>query len=282
VSQSLKLGQGSNRGLATVADPVLAGLLADACRRAPDPPGLDKVIEDAGRQRLAAYYLYSALFAELIGSDDLAPDRWPHELAEPMRRLRLTRFAPRTGRGLDAQLTQAEQATWRSPGRQPKFAQLLVDLINGGAFGPLCGDADRVQLARGSSGRDLDLELIKGRRVVGMCTVQDHWELVAQHLAGMPLGGTPAETASEPASQHTVARQLRETGIAHAVSISVDLAVNIHPLGAAAGLGTRLVRSRIQAGQDEADALRQLGQELSTLGAEAARELSDMAARRSM
>ncbi len=59
-----------------------------------DPPGLAEVIEDAGRQRLAAYYLYSALLAGLTGTDGLAPGRWPEELAEPMRRMRLARFAP--------------------------------------------------------------------------------------------------------------------------------------------------------------------------------------------
>jgi hypothetical protein len=54
------------------ADAPLAGLRADAWHRAPDPPGLDEVIEDAGRQRLSAYYLYSALLAGVIGTDDLA------------------------------------------------------------------------------------------------------------------------------------------------------------------------------------------------------------------
>jgi hypothetical protein len=36
-----------------VADAPLAGLRADARHLAPDPPGLDEVIDDAGRQRLA-------------------------------------------------------------------------------------------------------------------------------------------------------------------------------------------------------------------------------------
>ena len=89
---------------------------------------LDEVVEDAGRQRLAAYYLYGALLAGLIGTDDLAPGRWSPELAEPMGRLGLTRFAPRTGQGLDAQLTGAQRATWRSPVRQQQFARLLVEL----------------------------------------------------------------------------------------------------------------------------------------------------------
>jgi hypothetical protein len=56
-----------------------------------------------------------------------------------MRRLGLAGFASRTGPGLDAQLTPAEQATRQSPDRQFGFAQLLVNLINQGAFGPLCG-----------------------------------------------------------------------------------------------------------------------------------------------
>lgn len=241
----------------------------------PDPPGLDEVIEDAGCQRLATYYLYSALLAGLIGTDDLAPGRWPHELAEPMRRLRLTRFAPRTERGLDAQLTPAERAAWRSPDRQQRFAHLLVDLINNGAFGPLCGDADRVRLSHGPG-----LELLKDGRVVGDCKVEDHWELVAQHLAGMPLASSPADTRGLTGFQRAAAHELEETGISHAVSAAVTIAVSVHPLGAAAGLGTRLVRSRIQAGQNEADAFRQLGQELNTLRAETGRELHDTAAGR--
>lgn len=256
-----------------VPDVPLSELLADAQHSAPDTPSLDEVVEDAGRQRLASYYLYSALFAEVIGPGDLAPDRWPRELAEPMQRLNLTRFAPRTGRGLDAQLSPAEQAMWRGPDRQVKFAQLLVDLINQGAFGPLCGDADSVRLVRADDGRGLDLELIQGGRVVGSCVVKDHWELVAQYLAGMPLHGQLAESVSAPGSKQKIAHQLEETGIAHAVSMGVTLAVSIHPLGAAAGLGTRLVRARIQAGRGEADALRDLGEELRTLRASADREL---------
>ncbi len=257
-------------------DATLVELLADARRRAPDPPSLDVVVEDAGRQRLAAYYLYSALAAEVIGPGDLAPARWPQELADPLRRLDLTRFAPRTGRGLDAQLSPAEQATWPSPDRQVRFAQLLVDLINHGAFGPLCGEADRVRLARAVGGRDLDLELIQGQRVVGTCAVKHHWELVAQHLAGMPLHSQIAEAARGPGSIQRAEHQLQETGIAHAVSAGVTLAVSIHPLGAAAGLGTRLVRARIRAGLDEADALGALGEELRTLRAEADREVGDL------
>jgi hypothetical protein len=260
-----------------VPDDPLAELVADARRRAPDPPSLEEVIEDAGRQRLAGFYLYSALAAGVIGPCDLAPARWPHELAEPIRRLDLTRFAPRTGRGLDAQLTPAEQALWRSPDRQAKFAHLLVDLINHRAFGPLCGEADRVRLARAADGRGLDLELIQGQRVIGTCAVKDHWELVAQHLAGMPPHSQLGEAPRTPGSRQWAAHQLQETGIAHAVSAGVTLAVSIHPLGAAAGLGTRLVRSRIQAGLEEADALGGLGHELRTLRAESDRELGDLA-----
>jgi hypothetical protein len=79
------------------AEKRLAGLRADVCHRAADPPGLGELIEGTGRQRLAAYYLYSAMLAGVIGTD-LAPARWPPELAEPLQRLGLTRFAPRTGR----------------------------------------------------------------------------------------------------------------------------------------------------------------------------------------
>jgi hypothetical protein len=251
------------------ADLSLAELRADARRRAPDLPSLDAVVEDAGRRRLAAYYLYSALLAGVIGDGGLAPAAWPPELAEPMRALDLARFAPGTGRGLDAQLTPAEQATLRNPGRRLEFAQLLTDLINGGAFGPLCGDADRVRLA-GPDG--VVLELVKGGRVVGTCQVKDHWELVAQHLAGMPL----AETGSAPGSASRVARQLKETGIAHAVSAGTVLAVHVYPLGTIAAMGTRLVRARIQAGKDQADALRRLGQDLHTLRAQADGELEDL------
>jgi hypothetical protein len=257
-------------------DAPLAELLADARDRGPDPPSLDEVVEDAGRQRLAAFYLYSALVAGVIGADDLAPGRWPHELTESIQRLNLSRFAPRTRRGLDAQLTPAEQAMWRSPDRQVKFGELLVDLISQGAFGPLCGDADRVRLVRADDGRELNLELIQARRVAGTCAVKDHWELVAQYLAGMPLHGRLAKAASTPGSLQTVAHQLQETGIAHAVGKGVTLAVGIYPLGAAADLGTRLVRARIQAGRNEADALGGLGQEVGTLRAEADRELGDL------
>lgn len=256
------------------ADAQLNELSADARRRAPDPAGLDEVIEDAGRQRLAAYYLHSAVIAGVIGGDGLAPGRWPPTLAEPMQRLGLTRLAPRTGRGLDAQLTPAEQATRRSPDRQLEFARLLVDMINEGEFGPLCATADRVRLAGPGGGRDL--ELIKGQRVVGTCKVKDHWELVAQHLAGMPLGGAAAEPSGGPGPERTVARRVQDSGIAHAVSLGTTLAVSIHPLGTVAGLGTRLVESRIHADRDEADAFRRLGEDLHTLQAQSVGELAHL------
>jgi hypothetical protein len=253
------------------ADLSLAELRADARRRAPNLPPLDALVEDAGRQRLAAYYLYSALLAGVSDDGGLAPKAWPPELAGPMRALGLVQLAPRTGRGLDAQLTPAEQATLRNPGRRLEFAQLVTDLINGGAFGPLCGDADRVRLAdpRGSSG--LVLELVRGGRVVGTCAVKDHWELVAQHLAGMPL----AEASKTPGSASRVARQLEETGIAHAVSVGTVLAVHVYPLGTVAAIGTRLVRERLRAGKDQADALHRLGQDLHTLRAQADGELRE-------
>jgi hypothetical protein len=261
------------------AEDRLTELDADAVHRVPDPPGLGQVIEDAGRQRLAAYYLYSAFLAGVIGGDGLPPARWPAELDEPMQRLGLTQFAPRTRRGLDAQLTPAEQVTRRSPDRQFEFARLLVDLINHGTFGPLCGDADRVRLARPGDRRGLELELIKGRRVVGSCPVKDHWELVAQHLAGL-LHGPLAEPGSARGLGPMVSRQLKDSGIAHAVSIGVTLAVHLQPLGAAAGLGTRLIRARIQAGQDQAEALRRLGQDLRTLRTQVDGELGDLRAGR--
>ncbi|HTU75165.1 MAG TPA: hypothetical protein VMG38_16740 [Trebonia sp.] len=258
----------------------LAEVLADARRRVPDPPSVDDVVEEAGRQRLAAYYLYSGLCAGLISPDDLALGQWPDALAEPMQQLNLTPLAPRTWRGLDAQLTPAQQGMWRSPDRQAKFRQLIVDLINDDAFGPLCGDADRVRLARADDGRGADLELLQDQRVVGSCPADDHWELAAQYLAGMPLHGQPDGAASKPGARQAVARQLRETGMAHAVSVGVALAVSIHPLGAAAGLGTRLVRSRIQGGRDAADALSALGEEVRTLRAQAEHELADRQGRK--
>jgi hypothetical protein len=242
--------------------PTVTALREDGRRRVPDPPAFEAVVEDTGRQRLAAYYLYSGLVAGMIG-EDLAPAQWPPKFAEPMQRMGLTRLATRSGPGLDAQLTPAEQAARRSPGRQSLFAQLLVGLINQGAFGPLCGAADSVRLT--GPGPDADLELIKGQDVVGTCTVQDHWELVAQYLAGLPVLGPGAETGQSRTTQEKVASQLKETGISHAVSLATTLAVSVHPLGAAAGLGTRLVRARIQTDRNEADSLQYLSDELRGL-----------------
>jgi hypothetical protein len=259
----------------------LAGLCVDAVGRVADLPALDAVMEDSGRQRLAAYYLYSALLAGIIGPDELTPGRWPPELAEPLRQRGLARFAPRTGRALDAELTPAEQATRRSPGRQLEFAQLLVDLIDSGSFGPLCLAADSVRLAPpGAGGRlgsdpGLELELIKGGDVVGQCPVRAHWELVAQRLAGAPLGD-PDQAAGRPGvARTTFSRRLKDTAIPHAVSVGVAFAVSVHPLGTIAGEGTRLIRARIEAGTDQADALHRLGRDLSTLRAQADGELAD-------
>jgi hypothetical protein len=265
----------------TVTD-ELTGLRADAVGRVPELPELSAVVEETGRQRLAAYYLYSALLAGLIGPDDLAPPQWPPELAEPLRQRGLARFAPRSGRALDAELTPAEQATRRSPGRQLEFAQLLVELINGGSFGPLCLAADSVRLSppAGQLGSDLELELIKGGHVVGSCPVRAHWELVAQHLAGAPLGD-PAQAAGRPGiARTTFARRLKDTAIPHAVSVGVAFAVSVHPLGTIAGEGTRLVRARIEAGTDQADALRRLGRDLGTLRAQADGELAELPTQR--
>lgn len=258
---------------------MAADLPPDAPSAAPaaDPPGLDEVVEAVGRQRLASYYLFSALLAGVIGDGDLAPSRWPPRLGEPMQRLGLTRFALRTGRGLDVQLAPAEEAELRSPDRQPEFARLLVDLINQGAFGPLCGKADKVRLARPDPGSAV-LELIKDGRVIGTCAVQDHWELVAQYLAGVLAAGPIVGTVAAPGRQQAVEQQLKETGISHAVSLGITLAVNIHPLGAAAGIGTRLVRSRIRAGRDEAEDFRRLGEELSALRAQAGAEVDAVGA----
>jgi hypothetical protein len=264
----------------------LARLCLDAVGRVPELPGVDQVIEDSGRQRLAAYYLYSALLAGLIGPDELAPDRWPPELAEPLRQRGLSRLAPETGRALDAQLTPAEQATRRSPGRRLEFAQLLVELVNSGSFGPLCLAADSVRLADddGQIGPDLQLELIKGGQVVGTCPVRDHWELVAQHLAGAPLDGAQdgdAGMGRAAVARATWRRRLSDTAVPHAVSVGVAFAVSVHPLGTIAGEGTRLVRARIEENRDQADALSRLGRDLSTLRAQADGELAELATGRS-
>jgi hypothetical protein len=272
----------------------LARLCLDAVGRVPDLPAVDQVIEDSGRQRLAAYYLYSALLAGLIGPADLAPDRWPPELAEPLRQRGLSRLAPETGRALDAQLSPAEQATRRSPGRRLEFAQLLVELVNGGSFGPLCLAADRVRLADDGEekpGSDLELELIKGGRVAGTCPVRDHWELVAQHLAGAPLDGdgdgdgdgqsAGAGPGGPGVARATWTRRLSDTAIPHAVSLGVAFAVSVHPLGTIAGEGTRLIRARIGENNDQADALGRLGRDLATLRAEADGELAELATGRS-
>jgi hypothetical protein len=58
--------------------------------------------------------------------------------------------------------------------------------------------------------------------------------------------------------------------------MGTTLAVQLHPLGAVAGLGTKPVRSRIQTGQDQADALRRVGQDLRPLRAQADGELDDL------
>ena len=92
------------------ADASLAGLRDDACGRVTGLPPLSDLVEDAGRQRLAAYYLYAALLAGVLTSDDLAPAHWPPKLADPMRQLGLTRLAPRTWPGLCGQLSPGEQA----------------------------------------------------------------------------------------------------------------------------------------------------------------------------
>jgi hypothetical protein len=120
-----------------------------------------------------------------------------------------------------------------------------------------------------------DLELIKDGRVTRTCKVVDHWELVAQYLAGAPLLGA-AEAQTAQTAEHSVTHQLKESGISHAVSLGTTLAVNIHPLGAAIGFGTRLVRARVQAGRDEASTLRDLWQDLGTLAGQANRDLTDL------
>jgi hypothetical protein len=262
------------------ADPSLAEVRDDARHRVPSLPSLGQLIDDAGRQRLAAYYLYSAVLAGLLVGDELAPAHWPARVSDVMQRLGLAGLAPRTRPGLDAQLTPAQQDSLRRRDRQSEFARLLVSLINQGAFGPLCGAADSVRLTEHGHRPGRDLELIKDGRGAGTCKVADHWELVAQHLAGLPLLAEEAEAAGTQTAEHSAERRLKETGISHAVSLGITLAVSSHPLGAAAGLGTRLVRARLQTDRDEARTLGDLGEDLSALAGQASSELAGVRARR--
>jgi len=185
------------RRAAMTAEDRLARLRAGARDRAADPPELGELIEDTGRQRLAAYYLYSAMLAGVLGTD-LAPSRWTPELAEPVQWLGLTRFA-----------------------------------------------------------------------------LEDQWELVALHLASTPPGGPPAQGGVRgPASK--VGRRLADHAIPEAVSAGVSLAFHLHPIGTVAGLGTRLLRARIQSGRNQADAFRRLGDDLRALRARADGKLDDL------
>jgi hypothetical protein len=258
------------------AETSLAELRADAVRRAPNAPDFGSVIEDAGLQRLAAYYVYTAVIAGVLSdADALTPASWPRQLADPMTHMGLTRFAPRTERGLDAELTASEQATRRSAGRQFEFAQLAADLINAGALGPVCGEADSVRVVKASDRPGFDLEMLAGDSVVGKCKAEDHWELVAQQLASAPHGDDPLATpASGKAYAQKAGHWLKEHGISHGIARTTDLAVGFFPVGTAVGAGTRLVRSRIQTGRQEADALHRLGVVLRSLHAEAEGELS--------
>ena len=257
------------------ADTELAGLAADAPRLAPDAPALDEVIENAGQQRLAAYYLYSALISGLVGDEQLAPARWPSQLSEPMDRLGLRRFAPRSDRGLDAELTASEQALRRSSGRQSAFAELAAEFINQGAFGACSGDADSVRVVQAGDRGGFDLEMLSDGKAVGKCRAEDHWELVAQQLAAAPRGEDPlSDSDSGKAYAKKAGRWLEEHGISHGVSKATDLAVGVYPLGTTIGVGTRLVRSRIRTGREAADALHRMGEVLGRLRAEADGELS--------
>jgi hypothetical protein len=205
-----------------------------------------------------------------MGDDGLGPERWPPQLAEQVDRLGLRRFAPRTARGLDAELTPSEQALRRSSGRQFAFAQLAADLINQGAFGRCSGDADSVRLAEATEREGFDLELLADGNVVGKCPAEDHWELVAQQLAMAPHGDDPL-AAGESRNEFVkkTGTWLKEHGISHGISKATDIAVGVYPLGTTIGVGTRLVRARIQTGRQAADALHRLGEVLRRLHAEA-------------
>jgi hypothetical protein len=262
------------------ADARLAELRAEADERAQQLPGLEEVVEDAGRQRLAAYYLYSALLAGVIHDGELLPERWPAELSEPMNGLGLTHLAPRTERGLDAELTPAEQSMRRSSGREIEFAELVVDLINQGVSGLMFGDDGEVRVAEESDTAGPDLEIVARGQILHRCKARDHWELVAQHLASAATGEDPvgdSQNARKSPAQR--ARRLKEFGISHTVSLSAGLAVHVHPLGAVAGVGTRLVRERIQTGRQHSDAFHRLSQALHGLRVKADGELRRRPAR---
>lgn len=257
-----------------VADTRLAELRAEVVARRPIAPAFADVIEDAGRQRLAAYYLYSALISGLIGDGDLAPARWPVALSHRMDQFGLTRLAPRTERGLDAELEPVEQSTRRSAGREFEFAKLAADLINEGVGGIVLGEPGHVKVADPTGAGSLELEVVAGTEVIDRVKARDYWELVAQRLAGAPASAeAPDDSHSALHSRVERARRLKESGISHAVSVSTGLAVHVHPLGAAAGVGTRLVRARIQTGREQADAFRRLGEKLRALRAQAYGEL---------
>jgi hypothetical protein len=254
---------------------ALDDLHAAAARRVPEAPALDDVVEDSGRQRLAAYYLYAALISGMAPEDRLAPEEWPRGLAQRMAQLGLTPFAPRTERGLDTELTPAEQATRRSPGREIEFAQLAADLINHGAFGPVCGDADSVRVIEAGDRRGYDFELLSDGKVTGKCRAEDHWEQVAQQLASAPHGDDPlADSDGGQAFAKKAGRWLKEHGISEGISKTTDLAAGVYPLGTAVGVGTRLVRSRIRIGRQEAGALHRLNVVLARIRAEADGEVS--------
>jgi hypothetical protein len=256
-------------------DASLDELRKEAAGRAPEAPALEGVVEDAGVQRLAAYYLYSAIISGLVPDARLASEGWPPRLAARMEDLGLRRFAPRTERGLDAELTPSEQATRRSSGREIQFAHLAADLINHGAFGPVCGDADSVRVVEAGDRRGYDFDLLADESVVGRCRAEDHWEQVAQQLASAPHGDDPlAGTESGKAFANKAGRWLKEHGISEGISKTTNVAAGVYPLGTAVGVGTRLVRSRIQTGRQEADALHRLSLVLSGIRAEAAGEAS--------
>lgn len=106
--------------------------------------------------------------------------------------------------------------------------------------------------------------------MTGKCRVEDHWEQVAQQLASAPHGDDPlADSESGQAFAKKAGRWLKEHGISEGVSKTTDLAAGIYPLGTAVGVGTRLVRSRIRMGRQEADALHRLNAVLGRIRAEA-------------
>jgi hypothetical protein len=127
-----------------------------------------------------------------------------------------------------------------------------------------------VRVVEAGDRRGYDFELLSDGEVTGRCRAEDHWEQVAQQLASAPHGDDPlADRESGQAFAKKAGRWLEEHGISAGISKTTDVAAGIYPLGTAVGVGTRLVRSRIRTGRQEANALHRLSVALSRIRLEA-------------